>query len=148
MAAFRSHLTRIHSLPLNQDKKQKEWETIQLIARNSNFPKHLLQKLNRQTQQKATHTQPNEKKRKIWTTFTYHSPKIRRITNLFKNTNTGIAFTAATISQYLMQTTPQIRIPDHEKSGVCKIIYNTCHKAYVGQTSRVSNQDSENTYVI
>ena len=24
MAAFRSHLTRMHSLPLNQDKKQKE----------------------------------------------------------------------------------------------------------------------------
>jgi hypothetical protein len=47
----------------------------------------------------------------------------------------GIAFKAATISQYLMQTTPQIRIPDHEKTGVYKIICNTCHKSYVGQTS-------------
>jgi len=78
MAAFRSHLTTMHSLPLNQDKKQKEWETIQFIARNKNFPKYLLQKLNRQTQQKATHTQPNERKPKIWTTFTYHSPKIKK----------------------------------------------------------------------
>ena len=42
MIAFRSHLTRMNSLPLNQDKKQKEWEAIQLIARNNNFPKHLL----------------------------------------------------------------------------------------------------------
>jgi hypothetical protein len=105
MAAFILHLTRMHSLPLNQDKKQKEWETIQLIARNNNFPKHRLQ-LNRQTQQKATHTQPNEKKSKVWTTLTFHSPKIRKITNLFKNTTIGIAFKAATISQYLMQTTP------------------------------------------
>ena len=120
MAAFRSHLTTMHSLPLNQDKKQKEWETIQLIARNNNFPKHLLQKLNRQTQQKANHTQPNEKKHKIWSTFTYHSPKIRKITNLFKNTNIGTAFKAATISQYLVRTTPQIRTPDHEKVGCTK----------------------------
>jgi len=125
MAAFRSHLTRMHSLPLNQDKTQKEWETIQLIARNNNFPKNLLQKLNRQTQQKATHTQPNEKKPKIWTTFTYHSQKIRKTTNLFKNKNIGIAFKAATISQYLMHTIPQIRTPDHERSGVYKIICNT-----------------------
>jgi len=38
-----------------------------------------------------------------------------------------------------MRTTPQIRIPDNEKSGVFKIICNTCHKAYVGQTSRDLN---------
>jgi len=48
----------------------------------------------------------------------------------------GIAFKAATVSQYLMRTTPQIRIPDHKKCEVYKIICNTCHKAYVGQTSR------------
>ena len=54
----------------------------------------------------------------------------------FKNTNIGIAFKAATIPQYLMKTTPQIRTSDHEKSGVYKIICNTCRKAYVGQTSR------------
>jgi len=120
MAAFRSHLTRMHSLTLNEDKKQKEWETIQIIARNNNFPRHLLQKLNLQTQQKANHTQPNEKKHKIWTTFTYRSPKIRKITNLFKNTNIGLTFKAATILQYLMRTTPQIRIPDHGKVGCTK----------------------------
>ena len=54
---------------------------------------------------------------------------------MFKNTNIGITFKAATISQYLMRTTPQIRMPDHEKSEVYKIICNTCHKAYVEQTS-------------
>jgi len=48
MAAFRFHITRIHSLPLNPDKKQTEWEIIQSIARNNNFPQHLLLKLNRQ----------------------------------------------------------------------------------------------------
>jgi hypothetical protein len=135
MAAFRSHITRRHSLPLIPDKKQKEWKNIQLTARNNNFPKHLLQKLKRQTKQKTTHTQPKEKNYKIWTTFTYHSPKIRKITNLFKNTNIGIAFKAATISQYLVRITPQTQTPVHEKSGVYKITCNTCQKAYVGQTS-------------
>jgi hypothetical protein len=31
MAAFRFYITRMHSLPLNPDNKQKEWETIQSI---------------------------------------------------------------------------------------------------------------------
>jgi hypothetical protein len=45
MAAFRYHISRIYSLPLAPEKK--EWELIQLIARNNNFPHNLLQKLNR-----------------------------------------------------------------------------------------------------
>ena len=46
MASFRFHITRMHSLPLNPDKKQTEWEIIQSIAKNNNFPQHLLLKLN------------------------------------------------------------------------------------------------------
>ena len=69
-------------------------------------------------------------------TFTCHSPKIRKITNLFKNTQIGIAFKATKILQHLMQTTPRTQTSDYEKCGVYKIICNTCKKAYVGQTSR------------
>jgi hypothetical protein len=76
-AAYRFYITRMHSLPLNPDNKQKGWETIQSIAKNNNFPQHLLQKLNKRIHNKSNHTH-NEKKHKIWTTFTYHSPKIRR----------------------------------------------------------------------
>jgi hypothetical protein len=54
MAAFRFHITRMHSLPLDPDKIQTEWEIIQSIAKNNNFPQHLLQKLNRQIQSKTT----------------------------------------------------------------------------------------------
>jgi len=46
MAALRFHITRLHSLPLNSDKKQTEWEIIQSTAKNNNFPQHLLLKLN------------------------------------------------------------------------------------------------------
>jgi len=48
----------------------------------------------------------------------------------------GIAFRAQTINQQLMQTISQNQISDYEKSGIYEIRCNTCHKAYVGQTSR------------
>ena len=46
MAAFRFNITRMHSLHLNPDKKQTEWEIIQSIAMNNNFLQHLPLKLN------------------------------------------------------------------------------------------------------
>ena len=93
-------------MPLDQDEKQKEWETIKLIAKNNHFPRRLLQKLNRQIQHKASHKQTGNKDHKVWTTFTHHSPKIRKITNLIKNTNIGIAFkTTLTLHQFIRTTT-------------------------------------------
>jgi hypothetical protein len=47
MAAFRYEISRMYSLSLTSEKKQKDWESIQRIARNNNFPQNLLQKLNR-----------------------------------------------------------------------------------------------------
>ena len=37
MAAFRFHITRMHTVPLDSDKKKKEWDTIQLIAKNNSY---------------------------------------------------------------------------------------------------------------
>jgi hypothetical protein len=45
-AAYRYHMTRMHSLPLDPDKKHKGWKTIQTIVKNNNIPQQLLQKLN------------------------------------------------------------------------------------------------------
>jgi hypothetical protein len=56
----------MHSLPLDPDKKQKEWKTIQTIAKNNNFPQQLLQKLNRQIQHKAGHNKTEKKDKNIW----------------------------------------------------------------------------------
>ena len=94
-AAYRFHITRKQSLPLDQNKKQKEWQTIHSIARNNNFPQHLLQKLNRQIHNKTDHTRNrNTDNKRTWATFTYHSPQIRKSTKLFRNTKIGIAFKA------------------------------------------------------
>ena len=126
----------MHSLPLDPDKKQKEWKTIQYIAKNNNFARCLLQKNIHQSKVNHIH---NEKKHKIWTTFTKHSPKRRRITNLFKNTNIGIAFKATTTLQQFLIPTTRIQTSSHEKSGIYKITCKTCHKSYVGQTNRNLN---------
>ena len=37
MATFRSYLNRMHALPLSQEGKQKEWKTIQTIAKTITF---------------------------------------------------------------------------------------------------------------
>jgi len=51
----------MYSIPLDPEKKQKEWKTTQTIARNNNSPQNILQKLNRQIQHKIDHTQTEEK---------------------------------------------------------------------------------------
>jgi hypothetical protein len=46
MPAFRYHISRLHSLPLTPEMKQKEWTNRQIIARKNTFPQNLLEKLN------------------------------------------------------------------------------------------------------
>jgi hypothetical protein len=65
-------------------------------------------------------------------TFTHHSPLIRKITNLFKNTQINIAFrTQNTIYKQLSHK------PDNTNpSGFYEIKCNTCGLKYVGQSGR------------
>ena len=134
MAALRFHISRMQSLPLNPEKKQKEWDIIQTIANNNSFPKNLLHKLHWQMQPKTDHAWTKKKDKKFWTTFTYHSPKVRKITNLFKNTNIGIAFRITTSIHQLTKPTIADQTLDHEKSGVYQLTCNTCQRSYIGQT--------------
>jgi hypothetical protein len=73
---------------------------------------------------------------KNWVTFTYHRAKVRKITNLFKHTDTKIAFKSTnTIHQ---QTGPKnLHITqDYDKSGIYRLTCKTSDKAYVGQTRK------------
>ena len=73
VAVYKHHITRMHSLPLTPNRKQKEWKIIQLIAQNNNFPQTLLQTLNLQIQYKHTNQDhiKGKHKHKTWTIFTY-----------------------------------------------------------------------------
>jgi len=121
-----------HAVPTT-GSKQKEWQTIQSIASNNNFPQHLLQKLNRQIHNKTDHTyNRNKDNKRTWATFTYHSPQIRKITNLFGNIKIKIAFKATATHK----THNKNLKSNYEKNGIYKITCKTCHKSYMGQTSR------------
>jgi hypothetical protein len=81
--------SRLHLLPLQ--------------VRVLGFPAQLLQKLNKRIQQN-TRRPANQGENETWTTFTYHSQKIRAVTNLFKNTNIKIAFKTADTTQKIKKT--------------------------------------------
>jgi len=94
IAAYQYHITRMYSLPLTMERQQTEWKTMQAIAQNNNFPRKLTTNLKIQKQHKKIHQKrdKDENKTKKWAIFTYHSPKIRKLSNLFKHTNICIAF--------------------------------------------------------
>jgi len=53
----------MHSPPLTPKNKQKEWTSIQLIARNNNFSQNLLHKLNQQIQHQKNQPGKNQRKK-------------------------------------------------------------------------------------
>ena len=52
----------------------------------------MIHKLRHQIEHKTKHTSPQDRKNKKWATFKYISPQIRKITNLFRNTNIRITY--------------------------------------------------------
>jgi hypothetical protein len=109
---------------------------IQLIAQNNNFPRKIIFNLNK----KIKHKKPSEDencgdKNKIWTTFTYVSRKIRKITNPFKQTNIGTAFKTTTTIQQLMKQKQTSNSQEIYKGGIYRLTCNPCQMAYVGQKS-------------
>ena len=72
---------------------------------------------------------------KKWKTIKYFSPIVRRITNLFKDTNLNIAFKPFnTIKQQLTE-----KKDNKNPSGLYKLQCNTCKDVYIGQLGRDIN---------
>jgi len=93
-----------------------------------NLKTKLINREKKQKQQQQETMTPRNK----WITFTYSSPLVRRVTNLFKQTRLKIAFRAT--------NTIQKQLADKEThsdpSGIYKLKCNTCNKVYVGQSGR------------
>ena len=67
---------------------RKKWTTIQAIAQNNDFPQTLIQRINYQIQRRHNnedHINNEQQTKKTWATFTYYSPTLRKITNIFKH---------------------------------------------------------------
>jgi len=119
------------TLPITEKSRLEEWNTIITIAINNGYPKQMIHDLRRKLTNRMTHKEMHEREKpKKWITFTFYSPAIRRITNLFKDTNIKIAFrTKNTIQQLYTRKSNQTN-----PSGLYKIQCNTCNKTYIGQT--------------
>ena len=106
-------------------------------ARHNGFPPTIIQKLRHKIKHKTKHTTPhtNMNKNKKWATFTYISPHIRKITNLFRNTNVKIVCRCQnTIGNQIKPPKDNDTSP-HNKRGIYQLTCNTWKLAYVGQTS-------------
>ena len=87
---------------------------------------------NRDKRSKTNKAQDKQIHKKKWVTFTYHSPIIRKETNLFNSTEIRIAFKATnTIYQQLREKTQ-----NKNPSGIYEVKCNTCNKKYIGQSGR------------
>ena len=109
-------------------------EHICTIAVNIGFPLQLIHLKNKIIRTQHTTNIPIQTKKKKWITFTYHSPLIHKVANLFKNTNLHIAFrTNNTIFSHLYHQSPHNKL---NTSGIYRLQCKTCKKSYVGQTGR------------
>jgi hypothetical protein len=137
-AAYRYYINRMITLPNTKKAKSQERQYILNTARQNGFPSHTITNIEKKIiakhgeDKESTIIDTERQSQKKWITFTYHSPLIRKITNLFKNTEISIAFKATnTIYQQLTEKT-QYKNP----SGIYEIKCNTCSKKYVGQSGR------------
>ena len=121
------------TLPITKQAQKQEWNKILTIAQNNRFPKHTIHNLKKKLSannkkkplgDKQKITQREDKK---WITFKYHSPLIRKVTNLFKQTNLNIAFKPTnTIYQQLSH-----KSDNTNPSGIYELQCNTCDMASV-----------------
>ena len=109
------------------------------IIQNSGFPKYIVHSLKKKhtfkkKKQKfpVTETYIEQQNSMNWVTFTYYSSLVRKVTNLFKNTNLHVAFrTTNTINQQLTE-----KLRNTNRIGIYQLKRNTCNKAFVGQSGR------------
>jgi len=84
---------------------------------------------------KTGNNETGTKTNKKWAVFTYCNPTIRKVTNLFKHTDVGIAFRNTNKLYQLTKPKTCTQTQEKNKSGVYALTCNTCKQAYIGQTS-------------
>jgi len=129
------------------------------IASNNRFPWQIITTLKTQMQQTTQKNTKEERNRKL-ATFTFYTPKARKITNLFKNTDVKIAFRSTNRIQKITKPRKQDSTQEHNKNGIYKLSCKICNKAYIGQTSRdltkrhrehiryIRNNDPQSAYAL
>ena len=109
LTAFNFYINRMLTLPITKQAKQQEWKIILAIAQNNGFPLNIIHNLMKKLtakEQRQIFQQQQHNKLRNGSTFSYHTPLIRKITNLFKQSNLNIALrTTNTIHRQLTDKT-------------------------------------------
>jgi hypothetical protein len=134
LAAYRYYISRMVTLPITHTEKEKEWNIIQSLAMSNSIPPDTLYKLRRQIQQKSHKTNIQTTNPKARVTFTFSSPIIYKITNLFRKTDLQIAYRPTNTINKILK--PPIQVNPLTQSGIYKISCASCDRAYVGQSGR------------
>jgi hypothetical protein len=135
MAALNCYIHRLLNMPLTNQAKQIEWDTISTIAKYNGYHPNTIHNLktkilNKEPKQHHENTCTSASKR--WTIFNYYSPLVRKITNIFKHTNLRIVFRTNNTIQQQLSERPKQKNP----SGIYSVKCNTCNLVYVGQSGR------------
>jgi hypothetical protein len=107
-AAYTHYINRAITLPITEQARTRMAEHKQHSSKNC-FPTKIIRQMKEKERAKLNKKEIEEQEKhtnnsKKWVTFTYHSPLVRKVTNLFKNTDIRIAFrTNKTIHQQLAQ---------------------------------------------
>jgi hypothetical protein len=86
LAAYSLYIDRMLTLPITHQARSQEWNVICTTAQNNGFPLQLIYNLRSQIVKKhATHNRNSNSNNRTWATFTYCSPLVYKVTNLFRN---------------------------------------------------------------
>jgi hypothetical protein len=123
---------------LTKEKRTHEWNIIQNMARNNNFPNRLITNLKQQIERNTKQQQPDKKENtnRKWVTFTYYNSTVRKITNLFKYTYIRISFKNNNTISQIFRTKQNNKNPEYNMSEMYKLTCKTCQHTYISQTSR------------
>jgi len=121
MAAFRYHISRMYSLPLAPEKQQKNGNTTN--SQKQQFPTNYSTetKKNKYNENRPLSNRIKHPQKKTWTTFTYYSPKVRKISNLLKHTDIGVAFSNTNTLHQLIEPKIINQTTERDKSGVYEL---------------------------
>ena len=169
LAAFTYYINRMSALPITEQAGVQEWNKILTIAQNNGFPTHTIHNLKKKliSKQKKSpvlkeEQQTKQKEDKKWITFRYHSPLVRKVTNLLKKTNINplnaelnpICHLLALLGAHHILHVSRIRVniafratntvyqqlsqksDNTNPSGIYEIKCKTCNRAYIGQSGR------------
>jgi hypothetical protein len=149
LAAFRFLVNRMQILPLTQEARKQEIDTIRHIAINKGYLVELINKLLHKniSDDDNTTEHSQQARNKKWITFRYHSPLVRKVANIFKNSNLQIAYQATnTLGKVLNANNNNVN--KCTSSGIYSLKCSRCNHIYVGQTDRDLKQGLKNTTAI